>query len=246
VAGRSYGTLAGQDEVALLVISWQARTDRHSSWRHPVPDHYSVRRSYDIVAEAYAQKFRDELEGKPLDRALLASLAEQIDYGVPVADLGCGPGHVAAWLAGRGVRVVGIDLSPAALAVGRRQYPQVEFREGDLLELPAAESEFGAAIAFYSIIHLEPKELAAAFGEVHRTLRPDGLFLVSFHVGLEIRHVDQLWGHAVDLDFRFYETPDVTKALESADFCIQASLERVNYPGEVETRRAYLLARRLH
>jgi SAM-dependent methyltransferase len=210
-----------------------------------MPDHYSTRRSYDILAEAYAQKFRDELEGKPLDRALLASLTEQLNHSAPVADLGCGPGHVAAWLAGRGVRVVGIDLSPAALAVGRRQYPQVEFREGDLLQLPAAESEFAAAIAFYSIIHLEPDELAAAIREVYRILRPDGLFLVSFHVGSQIRHVDQLWGHAVDLDFRFYEAPDIAKALESAGFSIQVSLERVNYPGEVETRRAYLLARRL-
>ena len=103
----------------------------------------------------YAAGFRDELAGKPLDRALLACLAEQADDGAPIADLGCGPGHVAAWLAGRGVTAVGIDLSPAMIAAGRRDYPHVEFRVGDLLELPAADGEFGAAIAFYSIIHLE-------------------------------------------------------------------------------------------
>jgi SAM-dependent methyltransferase len=209
-----------------------------------VPEHDSVRRSYDTVAEEYVRKFRDELEGKPLDRALLACLAEQADDGAPVADLGCGPGHVAAWLAGRGFPVVGIDLSPAAIAVGRREYPQVEFRQGDLLELPAADEEFGAAIAFYSIIHLEGHELGTAFGEVHRILRPGGLFLVCFHIGSEVRHLDQWWGHAVHLDFRFYEPQLIAEALESAGFCIQASLERVSYPGEVETRRAYLLARR--
>jgi len=46
------------------------------------------------------------------------------------------------------------------IAAGRRDYPQVEFREGDFLKLPAQDGEFGAAIAFYSIIHLEPAELA--------------------------------------------------------------------------------------
>jgi SAM-dependent methyltransferase len=209
-----------------------------------MPEHDSVRRSYDIVAEAYLQKFRDELEGKPLDRALLASLAEQTERGAPVADLGCGPGHVAAWLAGRGIRVVGIDLSPAAIAVGRREYPQVEFREGDLLELPAAGSEFGAAIALYSIIHLDPGELGAAFREVHRVLLPDGLFLVSFHVGSQTRHLDEWFGQAVDLDGHFYEPAEIAKALESSGFCFQASLERVSYPGEAGTRRGYLLARR--
>jgi ubiquinone/menaquinone biosynthesis C-methylase UbiE len=50
---------------------------------------------------------------------------------------------------------VGIDLSPRTTAVGRRIYPEVEFREGDFLSLPAEDSEFSAVIALYSIIHLE-------------------------------------------------------------------------------------------
>ena len=45
---------------------------------------------------------------------------------------------------------------------------------------PAAAS--GAVVAFYSIIHLEPGDLAPAFAEICRVLRPDGLVLVSFHV----------------------------------------------------------------
>jgi len=210
----------------------------------PGSAHHSVRRSYDAVAEEYATVFRDELGGKPLDRALLASLAEQAEKGAPIADLGCGPGHVAAWLAGQGIAAVGIDLSPGVIAVGRRDYPEVEFREGDLLALPAAHGEFGAAIAFYSIIHLEPGELSRAFEEIHRVLRPGGLVLVSFHIGSEARHLDQWWGHAVDVDFRFFEPPEIATAIEAAGFCIQMRLERVSYPGEVETRRAYLLARR--
>jgi SAM-dependent methyltransferase len=209
----------------------------------PVP-HYAVRRSYDAVAKEYAADFGGELAGKPLDRALLASLAEQADDGAPIADLGCGPGHVAAWLAGRGVAAVGVDLSPAMVAVGRRDYPNVEFREGDLLELPAADGEFAAAIAFYSIIHLQPGELRRAFEEIHRVLRPGGLFLVAFHIGSEVRHLDEWWGHPVDVDFRFFEPPEIASAIEQAGLCTQMCLERVSYPGEVETRRAYLLARR--
>ena len=61
------------------------------------------------------------------------------------------------------------------IAVGRRDYPHVEFRVGNLLDLPAADGEFGAAIAFYSIIHLAAGELHRAFEEIHRVLRPRGL-----------------------------------------------------------------------
>jgi SAM-dependent methyltransferase len=206
--------------------------------------HDSVRRSYDAVAEAYAAGFRDELAGKPMDRALLACLAEQAEAGAPIADLGCGPGHVAAWLADRGVAAVGIDLSPAMIAAGRRDYPQAEFRVGDMLEIPAAEGELGAAIAFYSIIHLQAAELPRAFGEIHRVLRPGGLLLVAFHIGAEVRHLDQWWGHAVDVDFRFYQPSEIVGAVDRAGFQTEMKLERVSYPGEVDTRRAYLLARR--
>src|SRR5579871_1948445 len=89
----------------------------------PISQHHTVRQSYDAVAEEYLERFRNELAGKPLDRALLACFAEEAGDGAPVADLGCGPGHVAAWLAGRGVASVGIDLSPAMIAAGRRDYP---------------------------------------------------------------------------------------------------------------------------
>jgi SAM-dependent methyltransferase len=205
--------------------------------------HRSVRRSYDAVAADYAGHFHDELAAKPLDRALLACLAEQAGDTAPIADLGCGPGHVAAWLAGRGVAAVGIDLSAAMVSAGRREYPNVEFRQGDLLALPAATGEFGAAIAFYSIIHLEPADLHRAFTEIRRVLRPDGLLLLAFHVGTEVRHVDEWWDRAVDLDFRFLEPAAVSDAMERAGFQTQMCLERVSYPGEVDTRRAYLLAR---
>jgi SAM-dependent methyltransferase len=203
-----------------------------------------VRRSYDAVAEKYAAEFGGELARKPLDRALLACLVEQAAPGAPVADVGCGPGHVAAWVADHGAAAVGIDLSPAMVAVGRREYPAVEFRAGDLLDLPADEGEFGAVAALYSIIHLEPGELPRAFAEIRRVLRPAGLALVSFHLGSEVRHLAEWWGVAVDVDFRFLEMADVAAALQRAGFGVEARLERASYPGEVETRRGYLMARR--
>jgi len=117
--------------------------------------HDSVRRSYDEVAEEYTAHLKDELTCKPLDRALLCALIEQTEADSPIADVGCRPGHVAAWVASHGAKAVGIDLSPRTTAVGRRIYPEVEFREGDFLSLPAEDSESSAVIALYSIIHLE-------------------------------------------------------------------------------------------
>ncbi|QKW08116.1 class I SAM-dependent methyltransferase [Streptomyces sp. NA04227] len=218
--------------------------DSPASSSPPASNTASVRRSYDTVAEEYATRLHDELAGKPLDRALLAALLEQREPGTAVADLGCGPGHVAAWLAGKGVHAVGIDLSAGMVAAGRRRFAQVEFREGDLLELPAGDGEFGAAVALYTWIHLDPGDLRRACEEARRVLRPGGLLLVAFHVGTEVRHLDEWWGHEVDLDFRFLDPGHLAGLLEETGFTVEMRMERAHYPHEAETRRAYLLARR--
>jgi SAM-dependent methyltransferase len=206
--------------------------------------HDRIRRSYDAVAEKYADGFRHELAYKPLDRALLACLIEQAGPGAPIADLGCGPGHVSGWLASHGAAAVGIDLSASMIAVARREHPGVEFRQGDLLGLPAGDGEFGAAVALYSVIHLEPGELRRAFAEIHRVLRPSGRLLVAFHIGSEVRHVTDWLGHEVDVDFRFLEPAHVAEAMEGAGLGVEARLERTNYQEEQQTRRGYLLASR--
>ncbi|MDQ1006287.1 ubiquinone/menaquinone biosynthesis C-methylase UbiE [Streptomyces sp. V4I23] len=206
-------------------------------------NHERVRRSYDTVAEEYRARIAGELAHKPLDRALLAAVAEEAGPGAPVADLGCGPGHVAAWLADHGVRPVGIDLSPAMVSVARREHPGTEFREGDLLRLPAADGEFGAAVALYSVIHLQPAELRPAFEEMRRVLKPSGLLLVAFHRGAEVRHFAEWWGHEVDVDFHFFAGETVTAALREAGFAVEATLERAGYPEEAATDRTYVMAR---
>lgn len=196
------------------------------------------------MAEQYGAQFGDELAHKPLDRALLDVLLAEMASGLPLADLGCGPGHVAAWAAARGVTAVGIDLSDGMIDVARTNHPAVEFRQGDLLSLPAIEGEFGAAVAFYSVIHLDPAELPGAFAEMHRVLVPGGRLLLAVHVGDEVRHLDDWWGEQVDLDFHFLDPAQLAAQLGAAGFTVEATLTRSNYRQEVDTQRAYLLARR--
>src|SRR5437773_6198242 len=75
-----------------------------------------VRASYDRVAAEYAERIAGELAGKPFDRALLDRFADQVRPLGPVCDVGCGPGHVTAYLHERGLDVFGVDLSPEMVA----------------------------------------------------------------------------------------------------------------------------------
>lgn len=69
-----------------------------------------IRESYDSAAAAYAEHLSDELARKPLDRHLLNRLAEETRGRGLVADLGCGPGHVARYQSQQGVTIFGVDF----------------------------------------------------------------------------------------------------------------------------------------
>ena len=54
--------------------------------------------------------------------------------GGPVADVGCGPGHVTAHLRDSGLDAFGIDLSPVMIDVARREHPGLRFEVGSMTD----------------------------------------------------------------------------------------------------------------
>ncbi|HMG54379.1 MAG TPA: class I SAM-dependent methyltransferase [Kofleriaceae bacterium] len=204
----------------------------------------ALRRGYASVARAYREQLSGELAGKPLDRAFLDAFAERCAGGT-IVDLGCGPGHVAAYLAARGARVEGLDLSPAMIDEARASHPGIEFRVGDMFALPYADRSMAGAVAFYAIVHLRSSELVAPMRELHRVLAVGGLAALAFHAGTETVHVDELFGCPTSLDFMFHVPESVIASLVEAGFTIEARLDREPYAGaEHPTRRVYLLARK--
>jgi SAM-dependent methyltransferase len=203
-----------------------------------------IRASYDSAANAYVEHLFTELEQKPLDRHILNRFAEAVRGRGLVADLGCGPGHVAKYLHEQGVDVRGIDLSPEMISCAARLCPGIDFQIGDMKSLDFPAASFAGLVSFYSIVHFEPAELDTVFHEYRRVLAPNGLTLLAFHAGDETVHVDDLWGRPVDLDFRFHRPSDVISALHDADLIVTESVEREPYEGvEYPSRRCYLLAR---
>jgi ubiquinone/menaquinone biosynthesis C-methylase UbiE len=205
---------------------------------------------YDAVASAYDRQLGDELERKPLDRALLASFAELAGAG-KVADVGCGPGHVTRFIAEHHPDVVGIDLSPRMVAIARQRAPGLTFAVGSMLALPAGDEAWAGVVALYSIIHLTPSERVTACREFARVIRPGGWLLVSFHVDSpdfstgEVNHLNNWFGERVQLDGYFLDPDDVMATVQAAGFAVTAEVERQPDPVvEYPSRRCYLLAQR--
>ena len=129
----------------------------------------------------------------------------------------------------------------------QRLNPEINFRQGDMLALSdVGENSYGGIAAFYSIVHIPRPKLSQALREFARVLRPRGVLLLAFHIGREVKHLDEWWGKEVSLDFLFYETEEVKGELTAAGFVPEEVIERDPYPEAVEyqSRRAYIFARK--
>ncbi|NUP08069.1 MAG: class I SAM-dependent methyltransferase [Polyangiaceae bacterium] len=200
---------------------------------------------YDAVAEAYAERFLRELDGKPFDQALLRAFADLVRGRGKVVDIGCGPGHVGAFLRERGLDVEGVDGSGEMVRVARRCFPAMTFVEADFRALPYADSSLAGLSAAYAIVHFTVPELAPVFAEAQRVLAPGGVALFSFHVGDEPVAVDELLGKRVSMTFRFLPVAGVRAGLEEAGLEVFAALERKGDAAvEHASLRAYLFARK--
>lgn len=209
-----------------------------------------VAAAYNAVAAEYAEAMRDELAGKPLDRALLAAMVEMCEGG-RIADIGCGPGHVAGHLASIGANPIGIDISPAMIEIARAENPGLDFRVESMTDLTELDQSLAGVVMFYAIINLSPTERARAFAQVFRALQPGGIALVSFHIRSEefaagqTQHLETWFGHTVDITGHFLEPDQVIDEIAEAGLDIVSVTTRLPHPGvEIPTERAYVLAQR--
>ncbi|MEU3993621.1 class I SAM-dependent methyltransferase [Streptomyces platensis] len=208
---------------------------------------HTTRAFYDAIATDYDAHFGEHLAARPMDRAVLAAFAELVraaDAG-PVADLGCGPGRVTAHLAGLGLPVFGVDLSPQMVALARRTHPQVRFEVGAMSGLELPDGALGGIVAWYSIIHTPQERLPELFAAFHRLLAPGGMLLLAFQVGDEPLHVAQPFGHPVALDFRRRRPDRIAGLLTAAGLEVRTRMLRE--PDEElgeSTPQAVLMARK--
>jgi SAM-dependent methyltransferase len=101
--------------------------------------------------------------------------------GEDVIDLACGTGNAALLAAARGARVIGLDTAPRLLEVAREraaaQGVDVDFHEGDLLDLPVADGAADVVLSVFGVIFAP--DPAGALREIARILRSTGRVLLS-------------------------------------------------------------------
>ena len=130
-----------------------------------------VRRMFDRIAPVYDAMNRVMTLG--LDqrwRRLAVRLV--VRPGDRVLDGCCGTGDLGIAAAAAGANVVGLDFSPRMLERARRKAPELEWIQGDLLELPFEDASFDAATVGFGVRNVA--DLERGLAELRRVLKPGG------------------------------------------------------------------------
>ncbi len=138
-------------------------------------------------------ELRQTLFGRHFTCEALLSL---LDESWTVADLGCGTGNALELLAPHVAHVIGVDREQAMIQAAKKRMrgsSKVEFRQGDLMELPLRDHELDAAVAFLVMPYLS--EPAGAIVEMARVLKPGGAALIVDMVAHDRETYRHTMGH---------------------------------------------------
>jgi SAM-dependent methyltransferase len=210
----------------------------------------SARAVYDAGAARYVEFVGTEIgpatEG-PVDRSLLQAFVELVEAGpgTRVADVGCGPGRAAAFLAGRGLDAVGFDVSPAMVAAARRAHPQIPFVEARFDDLPVETGSLAGVVCWYSIIYTPPERVHDVLVELRRVIVAGGHVLLAFQSGGgEEVHRPDAHGTGLPLSSHRHRIGELTYRLEAAGFAVHATAERAADLAHETGSQAFVIARR--
>ncbi len=169
------------DRKAIEIYLEKTTKTRFKNWEEKYQQHGAVQtRPMQIVQEAVA------VLRKRKDKKIL--------------DLACGTGRHTLFLAEKGFHVTGTDISETALRIVRKEMKKRRIKNirvciGDMHKIPFKKESFDAVVCTRAIYHGKRKQIQKAIAEIHRVLRPKGLFLFN---ALTTNHPDYRNGKRIE------------------------------------------------
>jgi len=137
-----------------------------------------VDKNYNEIADQYHETRKKHLQ--PLwDR--LVRIAEKIEPGSAVLDVGCGNGRLLEALGEKDIQYVGVDTNEKLLTHARGQYPDRRFLKADILNLgEVPELDFDYVFAIAVLHHIPGRQMQVdALKQMRNKVKKDGLIVVT-------------------------------------------------------------------
>ena len=144
--------------------------------------------AYSALADAYS----DDWLAQPEPTDMYELLEKYFQPGGKTADIGCGNGRDANWLAKKGFKVFGFDSSKELLAIASQLFPNIRFQQSSLPDLEEITDQYENVICETVIMHLPQDQVTRVLDSLRRILSPNGILYLSWRVteGEDGRHSD--------------------------------------------------------
>ena len=130
-----------------------------------------------------------------LENRFFKELLANIPKGGKILDLGSGPGiPYDKYLVNSGFQVTGIDISEKHVEMAQKNVPLAHYIKGDFSSLDFGDNSYDAIISLYAVFHIPREEHFDLFLKIHRTLKDDGVVLVTLGLSDTELGVDEFIG----------------------------------------------------
>lgn len=119
---------------------------------------------------------------------ILQKLFRKYHFTGTALDIGCGTGELAARLSKAGLNVMGIDLSPVAIAKAKQRTDKAKFEVQDVFE---HQGQYDLVVA--KLVYALMPDQASFLVKVKSLLKPNGHFLIETPVRFDNYEHDKRW-----------------------------------------------------
>ena len=135
-----------------------------------------IKKYYDELASIYDNNRFENSYGKYVDlqeRAFFKSRITKTENS-KILDLGCGTGRFLSFAN------FGVDISPNMIAESKLKFPNIEFSEGSVSNIPFENNFFETIFSMHVIMHLNCEITKDFLDESHKKLQENGRLIFDF------------------------------------------------------------------
>lgn len=134
-----------------------------------------VKRNYQEIAVDFDATRKKEIWPK------MRELADTVEEGNSILDLGCGNGRLLEAFKGKNIKYLGLDNSEELIRLAKKNYPDKEFRVADAVNLESiSEDNFDYIFCLAVLQHIPSRDLRCqSLVQMRNKLAPQGKIVIS-------------------------------------------------------------------
>lgn len=147
----------------------------------------------------------------------------QLPQGARILDAGCAGGRDTNYFKEQGFNVTGVDFASAEIAYAKTKYPDVDFKETDLLKLAKTfpRAEFDGIYTNATLDHLKKEDIPQAIANFNRILKLGGILFATTRKGKGVLWTNDNYSQHLKRRFTLTESAELQTFLERKGFEIK-------------------------